>query len=161
MPEGDRKVFHRPEMKAMFIDDLNRASRQQLLAPVYDVVQFTRPWGFSLCDIRVPIRFWHGDADNIVPLAHAERMAALVPDAELRVRPGEGHIGNLAAAEEILDVILALWPSETGASVRTGAGDGRGRASSDRRHVTPGSQTPRATDRVRLMRDPGDEAADA
>jgi hypothetical protein len=113
MPEGDRRVFRQPEIKAMFIDDLERASRAQLAAPVFDIVHFTRPWGFSLRDIRVPIRFWHGDADNIVPLAHAQAMAALVPEAELRVRAGEGHIGNLAAAEEILDVILELWPAET------------------------------------------------
>jgi pimeloyl-ACP methyl ester carboxylesterase len=111
MPDGDQRMFRRPEVKAMFIDDLTRASRTQMLAPVDDILQFTRPWGFSLRDIRVPIRFWHGDADNIVPLAHAEHMAALVPDAALRVRPGEGHIGNLGAAEEILDVILSLWPA--------------------------------------------------
>lgn len=111
MPEGDQAVFRRPEMKSMFIDDLERASRGQLLAPVYDVVQFTRPWGFALREVAVPIRFWHGDADNIVPIEHARRMAALVPDAELRVRPGEGHIGNLAAADEVIDAILSLWPT--------------------------------------------------
>ena len=101
MPEGDQVVFRRPEIKAMFIDDLLRASRRQLRAPAFDAVLLTRPWGFSLREIRVPIRFWHGDADNLVPLAHAQHMAALVPGATLRVRPGEGHIGNLAAAEEI------------------------------------------------------------
>lgn len=110
MPEGDQAVYGRPEMKAMFLDDLHRASRRQFHAPVYDVLQFTRPWGFSLREIRVPIRFWHGDADPIVPLAHAEHMAALVPDATLRVRPREGHIGNLDAANEVLAAILELWP---------------------------------------------------
>ena len=95
----------------MFLDDLARASRRQLHGPLYDILQFTRPWGFSLRDVRVPIRFWHGDADPIVPLAHAEHMAALVPDAELRVRPREGHIGNLDAAREVLEVLLDLWPA--------------------------------------------------
>jgi len=111
MPEGDQEVFRRPEVKWMLIDDLVRASRRQLHAPVYDIVQFTRPWGFSLREIRVPIRFWHGNADNIVPLAHAEHMAALIPDSDLRVRPREGHIGTLDAAREILEAILALWPT--------------------------------------------------
>ena len=76
-------------------------------------MQFTRPWGFSLREIEVPIRFWHGDADNIVPLAHAEQMAVLIPDSALRVRPREGHLGNLDAATEIIDVILALWSRNT------------------------------------------------
>jgi len=111
MPEGDQVVFRHPEIKRMFIDDLAQASRSGLHAPVYDVVLFSRPWGFSLRDIRVPIRFWHGEADNIVPLAHAEFLLQLVPAAELRVRAREGHIGNLGAAEEILASILSLWPA--------------------------------------------------
>jgi len=112
MPEGDQEVMSRPEMKHMFLDDMLRASRSQLHAPFYDLVLFTRPWGFSLRDIRVPIRFWHGDADHLVPLAHGEHQAALVPDSDLRVRPREGHMGSLDAAEEIIDSILELWPRD-------------------------------------------------
>jgi pimeloyl-ACP methyl ester carboxylesterase len=111
MPEGDQVVFRRPDIKRMFIDDLAQASRSGLHAPVYDVVLFARPWGFSLRDIRVPIRIWHGDSDNIVPLAHAEFLAQLLPNAKLRVRVREGHIGNLGAAEEILASVLSLWPA--------------------------------------------------
>ena len=112
MPEGDQEVMRRPEMKQMFIDDLLRASRSRLHAPIYDLVLFARPWGFSLRDIRVPIRFWHGDADHLVPLDHGEHQARLVPDAELVVRPREGHMGSLDAADEILDTILGLWSRE-------------------------------------------------
>jgi len=111
-PIGDQQVFARPEMRAMFVDDIVRATHRQLHAPVYDVVLFTREWGFSLSDITVPIRFWHGDADNIVPLAHAEHMAALVPDAELRVRHGESHLGSLGAAREIYETLLAFADDE-------------------------------------------------
>ncbi|MAE97290.1 MAG: alpha/beta hydrolase [Deltaproteobacteria bacterium] len=115
MPEGDQEVMNRPEMKEMFIDDMLRAGRSQLHAPIYDAVLFARPWGFSLRDIRVPIRFWHGDSDHIVPLDHGEHQAKLVPDSDLKVRPREGHMGSLDAAEEILDTILGLWPGrETG-----------------------------------------------
>lgn len=114
MPPGDQVVMRRPEMKAMFLDDMLRAGRYQLRAPVYDLVLFTRHWGFSPRDLRVPIRFWHGDADPLVPLDHAHHLAALVPDAEVRVRPGEGHMGNLDAAEEILDTLLGLWPDGSG-----------------------------------------------
>ncbi len=112
MPEGDQEVMQRPEMKQMFLDDMLRASRRQLHALVYDAVLFTRPWGFSPREIRVPIRFWHGDADTFVPLEHAEHLAALIPDTELRIRPREGHMGNLDAAEEVLDTLLGLWARE-------------------------------------------------
>jgi pimeloyl-ACP methyl ester carboxylesterase len=120
-PPGDQRVFARPEMKAMFLDDFVRTYRRQLHGPVADVALFIREWGFSLRDVRVPIRFWHGDSDRIVPLAHAQHMSQLVPDSELRIRPGESHLGGLDAAEEIFDVLLDLWaPSgqarETGTS---------------------------------------------
>jgi pimeloyl-ACP methyl ester carboxylesterase len=108
-PPGDQEVFRRPEMRAMFLDDLGRASRRQLHAPILDLLLFTRPWGFALSELSVPIRFWHGDADPIVPLAHAEHMAALVPGASLTVRPGESHLGALDASAEIFDVLLGLW----------------------------------------------------
>ena len=110
-PEGDQRVFRQPEMRAMFVDDIVRAVRTQAHAPVLDVVLFTRPWGFALRDITVPIRFWHGDADHIVPLAHARHMAALVPGAELRVRHGESHLGALDASDEVFGAVLDLWPA--------------------------------------------------
>jgi len=112
-PKGDQLVFARPEMKAMFLDDLLHGSRWGLRAPVYDLVLFGRPWGFYLRDIRVPIRFWHGDADHLVPLAHGQHQAKLVPNSRLYLRPGESHLGSLGSAEEVLDDLLSLWPRDT------------------------------------------------
>ena len=42
----------------------------------------------------------------------SEHLAALIPDTELRIRPREGHMGNLDAAEEVLDTLLGLWARE-------------------------------------------------
>lgn len=109
-PPGDRAVFSRPEMKAFFLDDILHGSRWGLRAPIYDLILFIRPWGFRLRDVRVPIRLWHGEADHLVPVAHAHHMARRIPDAELFVRRGESHLGSLVAAEEILAAILACWP---------------------------------------------------
>jgi pimeloyl-ACP methyl ester carboxylesterase len=123
-PEGDRKVFARPEIKAMFIDDLLTGSRTGIRAPILDFVLFTRPWGFSVRDVKVPIRWWHGDADHIVPLAHGEHVVSLLPDAQLYIRPGESHLGGLGAAEEVLTALLRLWDRREPAP----AGNGQARA---------------------------------
>ena len=80
-----------------------------LKAPVYDAILFGKHWGFSPADIKVPIAFWHGDADNIVPLHHARHLQALVRGSTLSVRSGESHLGALEAGEEILDTILGHW----------------------------------------------------
>jgi pimeloyl-ACP methyl ester carboxylesterase len=102
-------VLARPEFKAMFLDDILGGSRAGLRAPVYDATLFGRHWGFLLADVRVPVVWWHGDADHIVPLAHGRHCVERLPDAELRVRPGESHLGGLAIAEEILATLLERW----------------------------------------------------
>ena len=78
MPEGDQKVFADPEIEAMFVDDLMTASRRRFGAFVHDVALFGQPWGFDLADVDVPVFWWHGDADNIVPMAHAEHAVGLL-----------------------------------------------------------------------------------
>jgi pimeloyl-ACP methyl ester carboxylesterase len=108
-PPGDRALMARPEIKAMFLDDLLNGSRKQLAAPFYDVVAFSRDWGFRLDEVKVRVHWWHGDADHIVPFAHGRHVVAKLPDAELFTMPGESHLGGLGRAEEILRTMLEAW----------------------------------------------------
>lgn len=106
-PPGDREVLGRPDVKEMFIDDLVNSGRHSMRAAVYDAILFTRAWGFNVRDVTAPVTWWQGDDDNIVPLSHAEHIVPLIPNAELRVRPGEGHLGGLGIATEVCDTVLA------------------------------------------------------
>lgn len=106
-PEGDRQVLAVPENREMFLDDLYNSGRHGMRAAAFDAILFTRWWGFSVRDLKVPVTWWQGDEDNIVPLSHAEHIVPLIPGAELRIRPGDGHLGGLGIAEEVLDTILA------------------------------------------------------
>lgn len=108
-PEGDRRLLNRPEFKAMFLDDLLNGSRKQFSAPLADVLLFSRHWGFDLADVTVPVRWWHGDADHIIPYAHGEHVVRRLPDAELHALPGESHLGGLGVGEHILATLLDLW----------------------------------------------------
>lgn len=108
-PEADRQLLVRPEFKAMFLDDLLNGSRKQLAAPFADVIVFARDWGFRLDDIKVPVRWWHGDRDHIVPFEHGQHVVSRLPDAQLTHLPGESHLAGLGRAEEILDTMLGLW----------------------------------------------------
>ena len=108
-PEADRQLLVRPEFKAMFLDDLLNGSRKQLAAPFADVVVFARDWGFRLDEVKVPVRWWHGDADHIVPFDHGQHVVSRLPDAQLTHLPGESHLAGLGRAEEILDSMVELW----------------------------------------------------
>lgn len=108
-PEADRRLLVRPEFRAMFLDDLLNGSRKQLAAPFADVVVFARDWGFRLDEVKVPVRWWHGDKDHIVPFAHGEHVVSRLPDAEMHPLAGESHLAGLGRAEEILRSMLAVW----------------------------------------------------
>jgi pimeloyl-ACP methyl ester carboxylesterase len=113
-PEGDRRLLGRPEFKAMFLDDLLNGGRKQLSAPIYDIVAFSRPWGFRLDEVKVPVHWWHGDRDHIIPFSHGQHMVAALPDAHLYTIHGESHLAGLGCAEEILRTLLEVWDREEG-----------------------------------------------
>ncbi|WP_099023434.1 alpha/beta fold hydrolase [Mycolicibacterium palauense] len=108
-PESDRRMLTRPEFKAMFLDDLLNGAKHQLAAPFADVVVFARDWGFRLEEVKVPVRWWHGDEDHIVPFAHGQHVVSRLPDAELSIVHGESHLGALGHATTILRSMLQLW----------------------------------------------------
>ena len=56
----------------------------------------------SFTDVKVPVDWWHGDADHIVPFTHGEHCVSRLPDATLHVMEGESHLGGLGMAEEVL-----------------------------------------------------------
>jgi pimeloyl-ACP methyl ester carboxylesterase len=108
-PEADRRLLVRPEFKAMFLDDLLNGSRKQLAAPFNDVILFARDWGFRLDEVKVPVRWWHGDHDHIIPFSHGEHVVSLLPDAELFHLPQESHMAGLGRGEEILSTLMKIW----------------------------------------------------
>jgi pimeloyl-ACP methyl ester carboxylesterase len=107
-PEGDKRLLGRPEFRAMFLDDLLNGSRRQITAPLSDLLLFTRDWGFRLEDVRVPVLWWHGDADHIVPFRHGAHAVDRLPHATLVTMEGESHLGGLGLAEEILTGLVSL-----------------------------------------------------
>jgi len=115
-PHGDRELLGRPEFKAMFLDDLLNGSRKQVTAPLSDLILFSRHWGFTAADVTVPVRWWHGDDDHIVPHRHGEHMVKILPDATLRTIEGESHLSGLGLTEEILRVLMQLSGGRSRAS---------------------------------------------
>lgn len=109
-PRGDKELLARPEFRAMFLDDLLNGSRFNLGAPLSDILLFTRHWGFDAADVQVPVRWWHGDNDHIIPHAHGVHMASRLPDARFETIHGESHLGGLGVATEVLQELMELGP---------------------------------------------------
>jgi pimeloyl-ACP methyl ester carboxylesterase len=107
-PPGDKNLLARPEFKAMFLDDLLNGSRFQTSAPLADAVLFARDWGFGLDSVKVPVRWWHGDNDHIIPFRHGQHVVSRLPEATLSVIDGESHLGGLGIARTVIEQLMSL-----------------------------------------------------
>jgi pimeloyl-ACP methyl ester carboxylesterase len=98
----------------MFLEDLFLGTERHCRAVLHDLALFGRPWGFRLADVPVSVHWWHGDADPFVPLAEARAAAALLPDVEFVIRPGESHLGEFATADKVLAELARDWQRAVG-----------------------------------------------
>jgi pimeloyl-ACP methyl ester carboxylesterase len=57
-----------------------------------DDVAFTRPWGFDLASIRVPVQHWQGEQDKFVPFGHGVWLAEHIPGVESHLTSEDGHL---------------------------------------------------------------------
>ena len=112
-PRGDKELLARPEFRAMFLDDLLNGSRFHFGAVLADVILFTRPWGFEPADVQVPVHWWHGDSDHIIPHAHGVHVAERLPHARFTTIHGESHLGGLGVATDVLSQLMELGPRST------------------------------------------------
>jgi pimeloyl-ACP methyl ester carboxylesterase len=106
-PEDDQRVLADPEVEAIFVDDIVNVVQGRCQAMVDDARLLGRDWGFRLADVKVPVRWWHGDADPLVPIAAVEEAVSRLQDAELVLRSGESHLGGFAKVDEVLEFIAS------------------------------------------------------
>jgi pimeloyl-ACP methyl ester carboxylesterase len=92
VPEVDRRVLERSEVRAITIGMFQEAVRQGAVGWVDDVVRLGRPWPFRLDEVVADVRFHHGEDDTNVPPQHAKELAERIPGSRLLMYPGEGHI---------------------------------------------------------------------
>jgi pimeloyl-ACP methyl ester carboxylesterase len=105
---SDMEAIARGGIREMLDDSLLEGCGESVDGFVDDDLCFTRPWGFAVADIAVPVTVWYGHEDTLVPPAHGEWLARTIPGAEA-VRLDGGHF----AIYERLGELLA-WLTESG-----------------------------------------------
>jgi pimeloyl-ACP methyl ester carboxylesterase len=105
-PPADQEIMDRPEIRDLCIRTEVEAFRPGIKGMAWDVRLITRPWGFNLEEINIPVRLWHGTADNVTSIRMAQYMAGKIPNSQLTVCPNEGHMLLIPHWEEILTQLI-------------------------------------------------------
>ncbi len=107
-PEADKALLNEADFKAVFVGDLTARGHHQFSAALADAALFGRAWGFSLSEIAIPVYWWHGTEDNIVPFAHGEHVTSRLAHVDFRPIAGGGHLAGFGVADDVLDALVGL-----------------------------------------------------
>jgi pimeloyl-ACP methyl ester carboxylesterase len=113
-PACDRHMVAGAEARAAAVRQFVAAAAGGVRGMVDDYALSTRPWGFALSDVDVPVHVFHGVHDALVPLDHALALAAGLPRCRAWLEPDEGHF---LFRRRLRDVLGAV----TGAGEAAGA----------------------------------------
>ncbi|MFD2444560.1 alpha/beta fold hydrolase [Bacillus sp. CGMCC 1.16607] len=106
--EWDRQFLQTEEQLQSLMMHLGEAIRNSVDECVNEPALLTKPWGFSLKDIQIPVDVWHGEEDIMAPVDEMKKLAPTIPNCQTHYIPGAGHF--LADDEEtwknILNTIL-------------------------------------------------------
>jgi pimeloyl-ACP methyl ester carboxylesterase len=91
LPDRDRVILARPEVREVLIDSFVEAVRQGTRGWADDDLAFAKPWGFDLEQVEVETRLWQGELDVLAPRSHGEFVAGRLPNARFEVLEGGGH----------------------------------------------------------------------
>lgn len=105
-PEADMELLALAEVRDSTRRMLAYATGYGVRGLVDELALLLAPWGFEPGEIPMGIHFWHGDADNTVPLHHAEYLASVIRGSSLVVCPGEGHLVMERHLDEVLTSAL-------------------------------------------------------
>jgi pimeloyl-ACP methyl ester carboxylesterase len=74
---------------------VKESMRQGTAGCLQDYRIFGDPWGFELEEVTPPVHIWEGAEDNTGPPAYRELLLRHLPNAQLSIVPGEGHLSLL------------------------------------------------------------------
>jgi pimeloyl-ACP methyl ester carboxylesterase len=86
-----------------------RAWRGSAEGVMADAQIYAQPWGFSLEDIRVPVRLWHGKQDRAFSVHLAGEVGKRLPNCKARFIDNAGHYSlPIRHMQEILKDLISF-----------------------------------------------------
>jgi pimeloyl-ACP methyl ester carboxylesterase len=104
---ADKQYMNRPNVREILGQSLCEAFRAGSRGPAWEMGLYTRPWGFQLGEIRVPVHLWHGEQDVNAPISMGHYLATSIPGCRATFYPGEAHLHFVDRLAEILAALSA------------------------------------------------------
>jgi pimeloyl-ACP methyl ester carboxylesterase len=104
-PDPDNAMLTLPGVLEMCQTSTSMALRHGVGGFAREAFLLSRPWRVPLSQIPIPVHIWHGTADQDAPLGMAQAVARAVPNGQLRIFPGEGHLLIMRHWEELLRLL--------------------------------------------------------
>jgi pimeloyl-ACP methyl ester carboxylesterase len=92
---------------AWLLDVVRPALRAGPGGLIDDDLAAVNPWGFDPADTRTRTLLVHGGRDRVVPSSHSVWLSRQIPSAAIWLRPNDGHVSVLRAAEAALEWLRA------------------------------------------------------
>lgn len=105
--DTDPEVVCDPAMRRNLFVLFREALHQGPRGMAWDNVAYVGPWDIDLDAVRCPVHLWYGDRDQMAPPANGQWLADHLPDADLVIYRGEGHLVPMRHWEEILRALTA------------------------------------------------------
>ncbi len=106
-PLADEEQIQKDEVREVCIESEVEAFRPGLRGLAWEACLLTRPWGFRLEDICLPVYLWHGTADDQATIPMARYVAGQIPGCKITVCENEAHLLLFPHWEEILAQLIS------------------------------------------------------
>jgi pimeloyl-ACP methyl ester carboxylesterase len=94
-PAVDRAALEERQSIDDAVAFVKESMRQGTAGCLQDYRIFGDPWGFALSEVTVPVHIWEGAEDDTGPPEYRQLLLRHLPDAQLSVVAGEGHLSLL------------------------------------------------------------------
>jgi pimeloyl-ACP methyl ester carboxylesterase len=97
LPPPDAAALKLDDVDRLFAEMLKESTRGLGRSARLDTALMIGPWGFDPGEVTLPVHLWHATEDRNAPPAMGAYLANRLPNAELTVLDGDGHISAAAA----------------------------------------------------------------